>query len=396
MRLYLIAGEASGDLHGANLLKALFAQAPNLSCRVWGGDLMQNTGATLVKHYRELAFMGFVEVAKNLRTILKNIAFCKRDILDFQPDALVLIDYPGFNLRIARWAKEQGIPVVYYISPQLWAWHASRAKAISRDVDRLLVILPFEQEFFKKYGIEAEFVGHPLLDEMVAGYWLTGGLVTGDTSAKTNPPITNNQSTNQPISNNQSTNQPISNQVALLPGSRKQEVSRILPRMLEASKAFPEYQFVVAGAASLPVEYYQGFLADYPNVRLERGQTYEVLRRSKAALVKSGTSTLETALLNVPQVVCYAGNWLSYQIAKRLVNVQYISLVNLIMDKPLVRELIQDELNTANIRAALAEILTPEKSAELKAGYAELRQRLGGGGASERAAKAIIQVASLK
>jgi lipid-A-disaccharide synthase len=389
MRLYLIAGEASGDLHGANLLKALFAQAPNLSCRVWGGDLMQNTGATLVKHYRELAFMGFVEVAKNLRTILKNIAFCKRDILDFQPDALVLIDYPGFNLRIARWAKEQGIPVVYYISPQLWAWHASRAKAISRDVDRLLVILPFEQEFFKKYGIEAEFVGHPLLDEMGVGDLLTGGLVnerqtTSDTSAETNQPITN-----QPV--NKSTNQ-----VALLPGSRKQEVSRILPRMLEASKAFPEYQFVVAGAASLPVEYYQGFLADYPNVRLERGQTYEVLRRSKAALVKSGTSTLETALLNVPQVVCYAGNWLSYQIAKRLVNVQYISLVNLIMDKPLVRELIQDELNTANIRAALAEILTPEKSAELKAGYAELRQRLGGGGASERAAKAIIQVASLK
>lgn len=373
MRLYLIAGEASGDLHGANLLKALFAQAPNLSCRVWGGDLMQNTGATLVKHYRELAFMGFVEVAKNLRTILKNIAFCKRDILDFQPDALVLIDYPGFNLRIARWAKEQGIPVVYYISPQLWAWHASRAKAISRDVDKLLVILPFEQEFFKKYGIEAEFVGHPLLDEM-------GENGNSDIAI---PNISISQYPNIPM-------------IALLPGSRKQEVSRILPRMLEASKAFPEYQFVVAGAASLPVEYYQGFLADYPNVRLERGQTYEVLRRSKAALVKSGTSTLETALLNVPQVVCYAGNWLSYQIAKRLVNVQYISLVNLIMDKPLVRELIQDELNTANIRAALAEILTPEKSAELKAGYAELRQRLGGGGASERAAKAVIQVVSHK
>ncbi len=386
MRLYLIAGEASGDLHGANLLKALFAQAPNLSCRAWGGDLMQKTGATLVKHYRELAFMGFVEVVKNLRTILKNIAFCKRDILDFQPDALVLIDYPGFNLRIARWAKEQGIPVVYYISPQLWAWHASRAKAISRDVDKLLVILPFEQEFFKKYGIEADFVGHPLLDEMGVGDWLTGGLVTGGL-------VTERQITGDTSAES---NQPITNQVALLPGSRKQEVSRILPRMLEASKGFPEHQFVVAGATSLPAAYYQNFLADYPNVRLEQGQTYAVLRRSKAALVKSGTSTLETALLDVPQVVCYAGNWLSYQIAKRLINVQYISLVNLIMDKPLVRELIQDELNTANIRAALAEILTPEKSAELKAGYAELRQRLGGGGASERAAKAIIQVAGKK
>lgn len=391
MRLYLIAGEASGDLHGANLLKALYATQPNLSCRVWGGDLMQGTGASLVKHYRELAFMGFVEVAKNLRTILRNIAFCKRDILDFQPDALVLIDYPGFNLRIARWAKEQGIPVVYYISPQLWAWHASRAHAIRRDVDKLLVILPFEQEFFKKYGIEAEFVGHPLLDEMGVGDWWTGGLVTGglvterqitgDTSAESNQPITN---------------QPISNQVALLPGSRKQEVSRILPRMLEATRAFPGYQFVVAGATSLPAEYYQGFLTNYPNVRLERGQTYAVLRHSQAALVKSGTSTLETALLGIPQVVCYAGNWLSYQIAKRLVNVRYISLVNLIMDQPLVRELIQDELNTNNIRTALAEILTPEKSAEIKAGYAELRQRLGGGGASERAAKAIIQVASSK
>jgi len=367
MRLYLIAGEASGDLHGSNLLKALHARQPGLSCRAWGGDLMQDAGATLVKHYRELAFMGFVEVAKNLRTILRNIEYCKQDILAFKPDALVLIDYPGFNLRIARWAKQQGIRVVYYISPQLWAWHASRAHAIRRDVDKLLVILPFEQAFFKEYGIEAEFVGHPLLDEI--------GQMLHQNEAKAAP------GTALPA------------QIALLPGSRKQEVSRILPRMLEATVYFPEYEFVVAGATSLPETYYRGFLAKYPKVRLVQGQTYQVLMQSRAALVKSGTSTLETALLDVPQVVCYAGNWLSYRIAKQLIKVKYIALVNLIMDKPLVRELIQDELNKENIRAALAEILTPEKSAALKLGYAELRLRLGGGGASERAARAILEVA---
>lgn len=359
MRLYLIAGEASGDLHGSNLLKELYAQRPDLSCRAWGGDLMQNAGATLVKHYRDLAFMGFVEVIKNLRTILRNIAFCKQDILNFKPDALVLIDYPGFNLRIARWAKEQHIPVIYYISPQLWAWHASRAHAISRDVDKLLVILPFEKAFFRTYGIEAEFVGHPLLDEL--------GVVN-----------TNHQS-------------PITNQIALLPGSRKQEVSRILPRMLEVSDDFPDYTFVIAGATSLSEAYYQPFLENYPNVQLVRGKTYEVLRKSKAALVKSGTSTLETALLDVPQVVCYTGNWISYRIARQLIKVKYISLVNLIMDRPLVRELIQDELNPKNLRAALAEILTPEKSKEIKAGYAELRKCLGDGGASQRAAAAILK-----
>jgi lipid-A-disaccharide synthase len=367
MRLYLIAGEASGDLHGSNLLKALHTQQPELTCRAWGGDLMQNAGATLVKHYRELAFMGFVEVAKNLRTILRNIESCKQDILAFKPDALVLIDYPGFNLRIARWAKQQGIRVVYYISPQLWAWHASRAHAIRRDVDKLLVILPFEQAFFKDYGIEAEFVGHPLLDEI--------GQMLHQNKSEAAP------GTALPA------------QIALLPGSRKQEVSRILPRMLEATVHFPEYEFVVAGASSLPETYYGGFLANYPKVRLVQGQTYQVLMQSRAALVKSGTSTLETALLDVPQVVCYAGNWLSYRIAKQLIKVKYIALVNLIMDKPLVRELIQDELNKENIRAALAEILTPEKAAALKLGYAELRQRLGGGGASERAARAILEVA---
>lgn len=327
---------------------------------------MEEAGATLVKHYRDLAFMGFVEVIKNLRTIFRNIAFCKRDILEFKPDVLVLIDYPGFNLRIARWAKEQGIRVVYYISPQLWAWHASRAHAIRRDVDKLLVILPFEQEFFRKYGIEAEFVGHPLLDEIVAAVGEPAGTETRSE---------------------------LTNQISLLPGSRKQEVSRILPRMLEITDAFPEYEFVVAGATSLPKAYYQTFLSGYPKVRLVQGQTYEILRNSKAALIKSGTSTLETALLDVPQVVCYTGNWLSYRIARQLIKVKYISLVNLILDRPLVRELIQDDLNKENLMTALTEILQPEKAAAMRAGYAELRKVLGGGGASERAAKAILKEA---
>ncbi|MBN8680191.1 MAG: lipid-A-disaccharide synthase [Chitinophagales bacterium] len=359
MRLYIIAGEASGDLHGSNLLKALYARQSDLECRVWGGDLMQHTGATLVKHYRDLAFMGFVEVVKNLRTILRNIAFCKQDILDFEPDALVLIDYPGFNLRIAEWAKAQGIRVIYYISPQLWAWHASRAKAIKRDVDKLLVILPFEKAFFQGYGIDAEFVGHPLLD------------------AIKDLPTPAFGSDNRPT-------------IALLPGSRKQEVSRILPVMLETTRAFPGYRFVVAGASSLPKGYYHEYLKDFPSVALEKGNTYGILQGAVAALVKSGTSTLETALLNVPQVVCYAGNPISYQIAKRLVKVKYISLVNLIVDRPLVKELIQHDLTPENATAALKDILEPERMAEIKTGYAELRHRLGDGGASERAAMAIL------
>lgn len=324
---------------------------------------MQHSGATLVKHYRDLAFMGFVEVVKNLRTILGNLSFCKQDILDFQPDALVLIDYPGFNLRIARWAKEQGIPVIYYISPQLWAWHASRAHAIRRDVDKLLVILPFEKDFFRQYGIDAEFVGHPLLDVLEMA---KGETVPAPTTHK---------------------------QIALLPGSRKQEVSRILPKMLEVAEDFPEYEFVIAGATSLSESYYQPFLVNHPKVRLERGQTYEVLKQSCAALVKSGTSTLETALLGIPQVVCYTGNWLSYRIAKQLIKVKYISLVNLIMDRPMVRELIQSELNHENLKEALSDILNPGKAAALKREYEDLRKLLGNGGASQRAAAEILAVA---
>jgi lipid-A-disaccharide synthase len=358
MKLYLIAGEASGDLHGSNLIKALHKLHPRLECRAWGGEMMQQAGSTLVKHYRDLAFMGFLEVLKNLRTILGNLDFCKKDILAFQPDAIVLIDYPGFNLRIARWAKEQGIRVVYYISPQIWAWHRSRVHAMKRDIDQMLVILPFEPDFFENYGMAVTYVGHPLLDAIV-------------------PKPSNTF--------------PETKQIALLPGSRKQEVQRILPVMLEATRHFPEYHFVIAAANVLNDAFFKDYLSEYPNVKLVRGQTYDVLRASVAALVKSGTSTLETALLDVPQVVCYAGNPVSYHIAKRLVKVPYISLVNLIMDQPLVKELIQDELTPVNVQTALKEILQPENAKTMKQGYALLREKLGAGGASERAAKAILE-----
>ncbi len=361
-KLYVIAGEASGDLHGSNLLKSLFARQPDLHCRVWGGDLMQQAGGELVKHYRDLAFMGFWEVVTNLRTILRNLEFCKKDILQYQPDALVLIDYPGFNLRIARWAKQQGIRVIYYISPQIWAWHTSRVQAIRRDVDSMLVILPFEQDFYRQHGVEVAFVGHPLLDAVAQFAQQAQPLVLPE---------------DKPV-------------IALLPGSRRQEVRRILPVMLAASRAFTDHQLVVAGAAALSADFYAEFLREYPHVRLIQGKTYAILRQAQAALVKSGTSTLETALFDVPQVVCYAGNPLSYQIAKRVVQVKYISLVNLIADAPVVEELIQADLTPDNASHALTRILQPDVRAVMQEQYAALRQKLGSGGASDRAAEAVL------
>jgi lipid-A-disaccharide synthase len=267
--------------------------------------------------------MGFVEVLKNLRTIVRNLRFCEQDILDYQPDALILIDYPGFNLRIAKWAKEQGIKVLYYISPQIWAWHTSRVHQIKATVDRMYVILPFEKEFYAKYNCEVDFVGHPLLD-VVKGY-----AAAPDFRSK-------NGLTEAPI-------------IALLPGSRKQEIIRMLSVMLEMAPLLPQYQFVIAGAPSMPVAFYEQILAEKQrpqNVKLVQKQTYDLLSQAEAALVTSGTATLETALFQVPEVVCYRGNNLSYQIAKRLISVKYISLVNLIVDKPLVKELIQNDFNS--------------------------------------------------
>ncbi len=306
MKFYIIAGEASGDLHASNLMRELKKLDTKISFRCWGGDLMKEQGGILVKHYRELAFMGFTEVILNLRTILKNIELCKKDILEHKPDVLVLVDYPGFNLRIAEFAKKNGIKVFYYISPQVWAWKQSRVQHIKKFVDKMFVILPFEKEFYKKFNYEVDFVGHPLLDA-----------ISSPASAWLREP--------QPARSNEN------RIVALLPGSRKQEISTMLPVMLKMKKYFPEFEFVIAGAPSVPESFYKDFISDDTKVLFN--QTYSILQNSYAALVTSGTATLETALFGVPEIVCYKGGMISYEIAKRLVKVDYISLVNLIVEK---------------------------------------------------------------
>lgn len=361
-RLYLIAGEASGDLHGSNLIKAILKQAPGTHIRCWGGDLMQAAGGELVKHFRDLAFMGFAEVVMNLRTILKNISFCKEDILKYNPDVLVLIDYPGFNLRIAEWAKKQGIKVVYYVAPQVWAWKPNRVKMMKQCIDRQLVILPFEEEWFmKNWQWKVSYVGHPLTDA-----------IGNFTPAL--PPLSN-----KPI-------------VAILPGSRQQEIKIKLPVMLKAASHFPGHQFIVAMAPGLSEDFYRPFLTPFPNTSAVKGLTYELLAQAEAAMVTSGTATLETALFGVPEVVCYKGNPISYQIAKRLVKVKYISLVNLIMDQPVLKELIQDEMNEDNLAGELDKILNnrPFRN-NMKAQFNTLKQLLTSkGSASEEAARQVL------
>ncbi len=366
MKYYIIAGEASGDLHGSNLIKAIHVEDPEARIHCWGGDLMANAGGNLIKHYRDLAFMGFVEVLKNIRTILANMRFCKEDILQFQPDALVLIDYPGFNLRIAKWAAQQNIPVYYYISPQLWAWHSSRIKVIRQSVRKMYVILPFEQAFYQKYQYPVTWVGHPLLDVTDA--------------YQPDPHFReNNQLDQRPI-------------IALLPGSRKQEIQRLLDVMLSTVPHFPEYQFVIAGAPAMPDAFYWDIMAALPdyNVRLLSNQTYALLAQASAALVTSGTATLETALFGVPQIVCYKGSNLSYQIAKRLVDIKYISLVNLIADAPIVTELIQHDCNPTRLLSEMTQLLQPDNTLQIKNAYAELRKILGQNGAAPRTAQAIV------
>jgi len=365
MKYYIIAGEASGDLHGANLMKALYKEDPNSEIRFWGGDLMQAVGGTMVKHYRELAFMGFIEVVLNLKTILNNIKICKKDFADFQPDAVIFIDYPGFNMRIATWAKERKIPTHYYISPQIWAWKENRIKAIKRDVDFMYVILPFEKDFYEnKHQFPVHFVGHPLIDA-----------IENRTTIDNATFRTTNNLSEKPI-------------IALLPGSRKQEITKMLSLMLSVVSDFKEYQFVIAGAPSQDLELYHPFLNE--NVAFISNKTYDLLSVAHAALVTSGTATLETALFKVPEVVCYKGSWISYQIAKRVITLKYISLVNLIMDKEVVKELIQDELNPKNIRFELAKILSGPHRENMLKDYEALEKKLGGKGASEKTAKLIV------
>lgn len=333
---------------------------------------MQQQGAVIVKHYSELAFMGFVEVVKNIRTIFRNIEFCKQDILNHKPDVLILIDYPGFNLRIAEWAHQQKIKVIYYISPQVWAWKQSRVHKIKRVVDKMLVILPFEKAFYKKFGIEVEFVGHPLIDA-IENY-----------KANANPDFIKEESLgSKPI-------------IAVLPGSRNQEIAVKLPLMLSVEKDFSKYQFVIAGAPSIPDEFYHALMKG-SDAKIVYNKTYDLLNNATAALVTSGTATLETALFGVPEVVCYKGSAVSFFIAKRLVDIEFISLVNLIMNREVVKELIQHELNYKNIKTELFKITEDTLHLQnLHADYAVLKQILGNKGASDKAAEIIFDFLILK
>jgi len=376
MKYYIIAGEASGDLHGSNLIKELKALDQQAEIRAWGGDKMKQAGAELVKHYRDLAFMGFVEVIKNISAILNNLRFCKQDILQFQPDVLLLIDYPGFNLRIAKWAKQQGLKIIYYISPQVWAWKEGRVKSIKQIVDKMLVILPFEEKFYERWNYKVEYVGHPLVQ-----------VIDDFNKSATHLLITWAKEKAENNTRKEGT-------IALLPGSRKQEIEIKLPIMLEASKNFSEYRIVVAQAPGQSIELYEEIVLKHnPQAEIAfEGQAYTLLHQAKAALVTSGTATLETALFGVPQVVCYKGSTVSYQIAKRLVKVKYISLVNLIMDKPAVKELIQNDLTPNNLTKELNDILhNQNKILQIKKDYTVLKNLLQKeSNASARAAREII------
>ena len=368
MKLYFISGEASGDLHGSNLIKELNKKQAGLEIRAWGGNLMKEQGAYLVKHYKDLAFMGFIEVVSNLKTILSNIDFCKRDIIAFNPDIIVLIDYPGFNLRIAEFAKKKGYKVVYYISPQVWAWKQNRVYKIKKVVDKMLCILPFEKEFYGKFNYSATYVGHPLLDA-IYNFKEQNAISKEDFTKKYNL-------NDKPI-------------IALLPGSRYQEINVKLNYMCSVVKHFNNYQFVIAGAPSINEKVYEKYLNN--NVKIVYNDTYNLLNNSKVALVTSGTATLETALFRVPEVVCYKGSEISYQIAKRLIKVKYISLVNLIMNKEVVKELIQNDITEKKLVQELSRIIDDSKERQdILSDYNKLEKVLGGVGASERAAHEIL------
>ncbi|WP_299312432.1 lipid-A-disaccharide synthase [uncultured Aquimarina sp.] len=366
MKYYLIAGEASGDLHGANLMKSILKEDPDAEFRFWGGDLMQSVGGTMVLHYKERAFMGFFEVILNLFKILGFIKQCKKDIERYNPEALILIDNSGFNLRIAEWAKPKGYITHYYISPQVWASRAGRVKTIKANVDHMYVILPFVSDFYKKYNYEVNFVGHPLIDAIADHHQVTPSLFKKQYQLDERPII------------------------AILPGSRKQEIKKMLEVMLSVVDDFPSYQFVIAGAPSQEEKFYEPFIKK-EGVHLIMNRTYDILSLSNVALVTSGTATLETALFKVPQVVCYKGNTISYHIAKRIVNLEYISLVNLIMDKPVVAELIQDDFNTKKLKEELTKILDDYNRAVMFLDYYDLEKKLGGKGASDKTANLIVE-----
>ncbi|MCK5823864.1 MAG: lipid-A-disaccharide synthase [Ichthyobacteriaceae bacterium] len=366
MKYYIIAGEASGDLHGSNLMKHLLKEDENAEFRFWGGDLMLEHSNNIVKHYRDLAFMGFAEVAMNLRTILGNITLCKSDLLEYKPDVLILIDYPGFNMRIAEFAKKNGMKVFYYIAPQIWAWKEGRIKNIKKYVDKVFVIQPFEKAFYKKHNYEVDYVGHPLVDAIE-----NSDAVDEDAFRK------KFNLNSKPI-------------IAVLPGSRKQEISKSLPLMLSVMDNFKDYQFVIAGAPSQKYSFYQKYITSN-NVSFIDNKTYNLLQISHAALVTSGTATLEAALLKVPEIVCYKTSSISYHIGKRIVKIDYISLPNLIMDKAIVTELIQDDFNTERLTSELSLIIEGDGRKEMLNNFDKLTSILGGGGASAKVANLIVK-----
>ena len=356
MRYYIITGEPSGDIHAANLVNELKKIDLDSSIRAWGGERLTQEGVSIAKNIKETAFMGLWSVLLNLRTIKSNLNFCKRDIFAFRPDALILVDYPGFNLKIAEFAKKNGIKVCYYISPKVWAWNKSRILKIRKFVDHLLVIFPFEVAFYKKYGVEVTYVGNPLLDEIKRKDF--------SFSFETSKPI-----------------------IALLPGSRKQEIETILPSMLEVVASYPSYNFVIAATNTFSKSYYQSFIKQN-NVSCVYNETYGLLSNAKAALVTSGTASLETALFKVPQVVCYKTNWLTYIVAKNLMTIDYLSLVNILLKKESVKELIQYELNKKNLKAELDLILN--KGEKILTDYRDLSDLLKKQSASKNAAKLIV------
>ena len=375
MKYYIISGEASGDLHSSNLVKHLKQIDTSAEFRGWGGDLMQQQGVTLVKHYRDLAFMGFVEVLQHLPTILGNIEFCKKDITTYKPDVLILVDYPGFNLRIAKFAKQAGFKVIYYISPQVWAWKASRVNLIKEVVDKMMVIFPFETAFYAKYDYKVDFVGHPLLD-----------VISEPSQADKVSFIKEHNLPDKPI-------------VALLPGSRKQEIANMLPIMEEVADAFPAYQFVIAGAPASHKDWYADFLQK-KNISIIYDKTYKLLHNASAALVTSGTATLETALWGVPEAVCYrskgvTGN-ISYLLAKQLVGkkLKFIAIVNLIMEREVVREFIQHQLTPGNLITELKKLLEDtDYRNNMMQNLKQVREKLGGPGASAKAASIVYEFA---
>ena len=358
MKYYVISGEASGDLHGSNLIKELKKIDKSANFRCWGGDLIKKETGFLVKHFKDYSYMGFFEVFLNIFKILKNLSFCKKDILNYKPDLIIYIDFPGFNLRIAKWAKKKMYKNHFYISPQIWAWKQSRIKTIKNVIDQMYVILPFEMNFYKSFEYDVNYVGHPLLDALKENL----------------------------------SNKKRENIIALLPGSREQEINKILPKMLSVIGFFKEYKFIICGAPSFQKKYYENFIEKKfkSRVSVVENKTYEILKESKAALVASGTATLEAAILNVPQVVCYESSWISYLIGKTLIkNLKFISLVNLILNKHVVKELIQSELTKKNITNELSYILSKEGDKQIKSYYIKMRNILGKKGASNRAAKLI-------